>query len=117
MIYLDPSTVEVIPVGSARCECGGRASWKLDAADGARKPYCGWCAMYGDSAWARENREELAYVGEHARTEAQARPGGRELVLDERHRLSPDDAERYMIGMVLTSRLFFGPRGQDERPR
>ena len=75
--------------------------------DGETKPFCGWCVMYGNSEWARLNAEELVAVGAFVRTYALKHGGPRALVpeLDERHRLLPDAADRYVMGVVTTSRL------------
>lgn len=91
-----------------RCSvCGERPStWsmaligELDAS-----PVCGWCAMYSGTQWGHDNRDELLHVG-RACVGMAAQHDKPIPHLDERGRLSPQDAERYMMGIAFTSRMF-----------
>ena len=114
MLYIDPKDMEVIPVGKTTCGCGQKASWRL-ARGGEMAPFCGWCVLYGDSDWSRENAAELVAVGEYVKASAKFAHGKNTETpeLDERHRLSPDAAERFVMGVVFTSRLLAqGPLGR-----
>ena len=117
MLYIDPKEVEVIPTGPTRCaECEERkASWKMKLVGGELAPLCGWCVMYGNSEWGRLNRDELVMVGEYVRASALKSSNARTVIpeLDERHRLQPDAADRYVMGIIFTSRLLAnGPLGR-----
>ena len=118
MLYIDPDEVKIVPAGTTVCaECKDRnASWgmKLDGGE-EPEPLCGWCLMYGGSEWGRLNREELTHVGEFVRKSALKARGKNTVVpeLDEMHRLPPDAADRYVMGIIFTSRLLAqGPLGR-----
>jgi len=118
MLYIDPDEVKIVPSGRTKCvDCEERyASWgmKLDGGED-QVPFCGWCLMYGSSEWGRLNRDELVAVGEYVKASALARRGKNTEApeLDERHRLPPDAADRYVMGIIFTSRLLAqGPLGR-----
>lgn len=118
MLYIDPDEVKIVPAGVTQCaECKERkASWGMKRDGGEEpEPYCGWCLMYGSSEWGRLNREELVAVGEYVRGFALKSKGLNTHVpeLDEMHRLGPDAADRFVMGVVSTSRkLAEGPMGR-----
>ena len=118
MLYIDPSEVEVIPTGPTTCACckERKASWCMQRLGGdGREPLCGWCVMYGDSEWGKLNAGELVAAGAYLRSFALGTQRKGTLVpeLDERHRLQPDDADRYVMGIVFSSRLLAqGPLGR-----
>lgn len=118
MLYIDPGEVDVIPTGPTTCACckKRKASWGMRRVEGKdREPLCGWCVMYGDSEWGKLNADELVAVGEYVRGFALKTKRKETVVpeLDERHRFQPDDAERYVMGVVFSSRLLAqGPLGR-----
>lgn len=71
-----------------------------------RKSMCGWCVLYSPlSAWGYANREELLHVGRAVQEMAlKARREGIP-VLDDRGRLAPSDAEKFLLGVVFTDRM------------
>lgn len=115
MLFIDPDEVKVIPAGRTRCGCERYASWEMKDRNGEAVPFCGWCLMYGESEWGYLNRGELSHVGGYVRAQAlrSRRKGTLVPELDEMHRLDPDAADRFVMGVVFTSRLLSqGPLGR-----
>jgi hypothetical protein len=118
MLYIDPKEVDIIPAGRTLCaDCQDRkASWGMKRVDGeAQEPLCGWCVMYGSSEWGKLNADELVAVGEYVKASALNAQGKNTVVpeLDVEHRLAPDAADRFVMGVVFTSRLLDkGPLGR-----
>jgi hypothetical protein len=91
-----------------RCQrCSERlASWMAKPHDGdADMPMCAWCVLYGGSDWGHRMRNEVLAAGVRIRQSALASRNPKKHVpeLDERHRLTPDDAEKLMLGVGYTS--------------
>jgi hypothetical protein len=115
------SSEEVEPIlasSKTRCEsCGERTSgWKAWKVGGdARVPVCGWCLMYAaDSQWGQDNKVELLHVGRLC--VGMAAQHNRPIPeLDERGRLGHVEAERFMMGVAFTSRMFVGALARIER--
>jgi len=109
-LLLREKDVEQIPAkDSVTCaKCNKRlASWMaLPRGESKRVPFCSWCLLYGGSKWGHQNREEIYFAGRYVRgTTAVARGKNTNVpVLDEEYRLSPQDAERYVMGIVFTTR-------------
>lgn len=120
MLYFDKD--EVVPTleseGRKRCAiCEERvAPWKTLRRDSVEKvPCCGWCLLYSnETRWGYLNRDELASVGKGAVAVA-ARANKDLPILDQRHRLSSTDAERFVAGIFATSRALRGPLGRFAR--
>ena len=111
MLTFVAGEIEVVPASDNRLICveDGRrlASWKAKKLGGEELvPYCGWCLMYGQSQWGRDNKDEIRFFGEMVRKTALANLGKNTYVpeLDARHRLNWRDAERGIMGIVFTSR-------------
>jgi hypothetical protein len=103
-IYAEERELEAIPVSERhKCvACEKVASWCVEQlSDSSRVSMCGWCVMYsGQAAWGHAYRDELVHVGRACRDD-----GGTNVPeLDERSRLDPVNAERYLMGVVFTSR-------------
>jgi len=120
MLFVDPSEIEVVPAGRTKCQaCEERyASWRMDTVEAptVRRDLCGWCALYDPrTVWAHDNREELAHAGEMVLGYALKSVNRKAVIpeLDDRHRLGPDDADRFFLGIVFTSRMLVnGPLGR-----
>lgn len=70
-----------------------------------KSPMCGWCVLYSlYCQWGYENREEILHVGRAAQEHA-AKSNKTVPALDERGRLVPEDAERFMLGVAFTSKM------------
>jgi hypothetical protein len=124
MLFISSEELEVIPAkaGIECVRCKERvASWRMEPVDGGEKvPFCGWCVLYGGSKWGYENREDLAWAGRYVQGEGIARQGKNTIIpmLDERHRLAPPDAEKYVMGIIFTSRILENsPLGRFTRKR
>ena len=112
MLMFDSEEVEPI-LASQKIPCTAcqkRSSpWKAALKGQEEKvPLCGWCVMYAGSQWGHDNREELLHVGRTCVGMA-AQHNKPVPHLDERGRLAPPDAERYMMGIAFTSRMFRRP--------
>lgn len=111
MLYIPPDEVEVIRArdGIQCVHCEERtASWKMEPkGGGAPIPLCGWCVLYGGSEWGHKNRDELAYSGKYVQGVggASESPNSSIPMLDDRHRLSAPDAEKYVMGIMFTSKM------------
>jgi hypothetical protein len=117
LIFSDAEVEPMLASKGILCSmCGERSSpWKAAKKDGIElEPMCGWCVMYAGSAWGHDNRHELLYVGRTTLGIAVKHDKPRPT-LDERDRLSPRDAERYMMGIAFTSRMFGGSLKRIER--
>lgn len=89
----------------ALCEAR-RATWRGATKDGAEDVVmCAWCVLYGGSAWGHENRNEVLASGIRIRQAALTSRNPKVHVpeLDERHRLTAEDAEKLMLGVGYTS--------------
>jgi hypothetical protein len=68
---------------------------------------CAWCVLYGGSSWGAENRDPILAMGITIRQAAVRKAEGNPRVhvpeLDERHRLTCEDAENLMLGVGYTS--------------
>jgi hypothetical protein len=66
---------------------------------------CAWCVLYAGSAWGHRFRDEIQARGIMIRQTAVTSGSPKVHVpeLDERHRLSPEDAEKLMLGVGFTS--------------
>lgn len=114
--FTDREVMPILASDKIRCSmCASRSSpWKAAKKSGDELvPMCGWCVMYAGSKWGHENRDELLYVGRTC--VGIAAKHGRPLPeLDERGRLSPEAAERYMMGIAFTTRMFRSPMARIE---
>lgn len=64
---------------------------------------CGWCILYSSYCqWGYENHEEILHVGRAAQEHA-AKCNKPVPALDERGRLVPEDAERFLLGVAFTN--------------
>jgi hypothetical protein len=112
MLYFEKDQVLPLKAASApQCSiCKDRkAPWKTNLRTGKAEPVCGWCLLYSnETEWGYANRDEVALIGKGA--VATAANSGRNLpVLDQRHRLSSVDAEKFVTGIFATSRSLRGP--------
>jgi hypothetical protein len=120
MLFVEPDEIEIIPAGRTKCQaCEGRyASWRMGTTEAPmiKRDLCGWCALYDQkTAWAHDNREELAHVGEMVLGYARRSVNKKAVIpeLDDQHRLDPDAADRFFMGVVFTSRMLgSGPLGR-----
>lgn len=124
MLYISSKEIEIIPArdGIQCVHCKERtASYRMEPKSGGEwQPFCGWCVLYGGSQWGHLNREELVWAGRYVQGVGATSKSKNTVIpmLDERHRLSPFDAERYMMGIIFTSRILEkGPLGRLARKR
>lgn len=108
MLYLDD--YEVIEARKHRCEsqdgCNRGAGVRVLAEGGeSRVALCAWHLLYGDSQWGVDNRDEVMMAGPCAVAEAKKASRSHVPVLDGAGRFSPQDAERFALGLIFTSRL------------
>jgi hypothetical protein len=111
MLFIDSRQIEVIPAkdGIVCSDCKERvASYKMEPRGGGEwVPFCGWCVLYGNTKWGYENRDELAWAGRYVQREGKRSLAKHVVVpmLDEIGRLHPAEAERYVMGILFTSKL------------
>lgn len=111
MLFIDSKEVEVIPAkDGVKCSCCEErvASYKMEPKDGGEwRPFCGWCVLYGGTRWGHENRDELAWAGRYVQQEGKRSQGRRVVIpmLDEVGRLDAESAERYVMGILFTSKI------------
>jgi len=102
MLMIDEKELRLLESTEIRrcAKCDSRATWEETG-----ESFCGWCILYSGSAWGNKNRDEILAMGIMARQQALAgqNPRAHVPVLDERHRLSREDAERLMLGVAYTS--------------
>lgn len=94
-----------------------KASWRAKLKNGHDQDHaedcevgsvCAWCLLYsGKTVWGHDNRKELQEVGRAAAEQA-ARYQKSVPELDERGRLDPVSAERFVRGVLFTSRVLVG---------
>lgn len=66
---------------------------------------CAYCLLYsGKAQWGHDNRAELLEVGRGAQEQA-AKHNKPIPAIDERGRLHPADAEKFLMGVSFTSRM------------
>lgn len=101
---------DIVPVEKRhiRCfACGQREAVLRGALRDSEEvaEFCAYCLMYsGQTQWGYDNRDELLMTGMAAK-EMAAKHNQPMPVLDERGRLSPDDASKFMMGVVFTSKM------------
>ena len=84
--------------------CKRKATWTVGLDSGEVANVCAHCLMYsGKTKWGIDNREEMLEVGRAA--QEQAAKFNKSIQLDERGRLHPNDAEKFMLGVSFTSRV------------
>ena len=67
--------------------------------------FCAYCLLYsGFTKWGHDNRDEILHIGRAAQ-EMAAKHGKPIPEVDERGRLSPNDANRFMIGVIFTMKM------------
>ena len=67
--------------------------------------FCAHCVLYsGWTRWGYENRDEILHVGRAAQ-EMAAKHNKSMPHVDERGRLMPDDANRFMMGVLFTTKM------------
>lgn len=90
------------------------AKIRSEDGDGDRGYFCAWCLMYSNQAqWGYDNRDEMLNVGRMAL--GMAAQHNRPLpAVDERDRLLPPDAERFMMGVSFTSSVMIDRMGMKE---
>lgn len=123
MLYFEEKESEpILATERHRCVgCGKRvATWRAPVIGATEKaPMCAWCLMYDTvkSEWGHRFRDEMLHVGRTCVGMAAqfAKPIP---VLDDLGRLSPEDAEKFVLGVAFTSRMLRGPLGvmADARP-
>lgn len=111
MLFIEAEEVEVIPAKDGiKCSCCKErvASYKMEPQGGGeRQPFCGWCVLYGGTRWGHENRDELAWSGRYVQQEGKRSRAKHVVIpmLDELGRLDAVSAERYVMGILFTSKL------------
>lgn len=106
MLYF---TDEQVHVCQERCICAlcheRKATWGTKLLSGEGASLCAYCLLYsGKTEWGHDNRAELLEVGRAAQELAvkHAKPLP---MLDERGRLHPADAEKFVMGVSFTSKM------------
>jgi hypothetical protein len=119
MIYDEDDVLEAISGEQRiRCKverCKNPAAWRTEPAKGGEPiAMCGWHVMYGGSKWGHERRGELVHVGRLAVASTEKHRSKTTHVprLDPRGRLTPPDAEKYLLGVKYTTRLMRGSLGR-----
>lgn len=83
-----------------------KATLEADLKDRPESGYfCAHCVLYsGWTRWGNENRDEILHVGRAAQ-EMAGKHGKSMPQVDERGRLMPEDATRFMIGVIFTMKM------------
>lgn len=107
LFFDDDEATPLVPDGAVKCSCcrDRTATWMASLIDGTMASVCAHCLMYrDDSAWGVENRSEILHVGRRCAEEAERH---RKMIpkLDPRGRLSPGDAERFIVGVAFSTRM------------
>lgn len=117
MLYFEADEVSVNKERRFCQVCGERAgTWKAtlrpeDSEDPQEGAVCGWCLLYSEKAqWGYDNRQELLRAGQAA-VELAAKHRKPIPSLDERARLVPSDAEKFVMGVSFTSCVLVGRLG------
>jgi hypothetical protein len=106
MLYFDDRVSTLTKPGV--CRCGRTAIWHVGESDPVGDEggsFCGFCLLYDveHSPWAKDNREEVLHVGRTCQGMA-AMHNKPVPSLDDRGRLGADDAEKYAMGILYTTR-------------
>jgi len=106
MLHFDSDEVYVT---EERCLCAmcreRKATWSAKLLTDERVSVCAHCLMYsGKTGWGHDNRAELLEVGRAAQEQA-AKFRKPLPMIDERGRLHPADAEKFVMGVSFTSRM------------
>jgi hypothetical protein len=106
MLYFDDNEVHVCQESQPCAECRERkATWVAKLLTGDEASLCAFCLLYsGKTEWGHDNRGELLEVGRAAQEQA-AKFRKPLPLLDERGRLHPADAEKFVMGVSFTSRM------------
>lgn len=81
------------------------ATWSGKLLTGDKASVCAYCLLYsGKTEWGHDNRAELLEVGRAAQEQA-AKFRKPLPMIDERGRLHPADAEKFVMGVSFTSRM------------
>lgn len=108
MLLLNKEDIEIVSQEKNICSCceKRRATWKVRSKEsGEMVLMCGWCTLYsGKSKWGYENRDDILHVGRAA--QEQALKVNRPIPeIDDRGRIFPGDAERFLLGVAFTTKL------------
>jgi len=106
MLYFTDDQVHVCKEKHPCAECRERkATWVTTLLDGSEVNVCAFCLLYsGKTEWGHDNRAELVEVGRAAQEQA-AKFRKPLPMLDDRGRLHPADAEKFVMGVSFTSRM------------
>jgi len=67
--------------------------------------FCAYCVLYsGMTQWGYDNRDEILHVGRAAQ-ELATKHNKTIPALDRRGRLQPEDASRFMLGVIFTTKM------------
>jgi hypothetical protein len=105
LVILDDEVVPLERRGET-CVCGARATLKAYLKDRPETGhFCAHCVLYsGRTQWGYDNRAEILDVGRAAQ-EMAGKHGKPMPAVDERGRLLPEDANRFMLGVVFTTKM------------
>lgn len=110
MLYFGPEEVQPQKAGKReKCFiCADRVgTWFAPMGPEGNRRFlvCAYCLLYRfESTWGQANRDELLHLGRFCQKVA-GENGKKGPELDERGRLSPSDAEKFVLGVSVTSRL------------
>ena len=106
MLYFKDEDVRACEEKCICTLCRGRAgTWSAKLLTGKRASVCAYCLLYsGKAEWGHDNRAEILEVGRASQEQA-ARFHKPLPMIDERGRLHPADAEKFVMGVSFTSRM------------
>jgi len=110
MLYFAADEIEPQKAGEReKCFlcCDRVGTWKapLKSKKRGKELVCAYCFLYRpESKWGYENRHQLLHIGRFCRQVA-FEYGKVGPALDERGRLCPEDAERLVLGVSVTSKV------------
>jgi len=106
MLYFKAEEIRVCKDKKPCALCRERVGvWTGKLLNGEEAHLCAHCLMYsGKTEWGYDNREELLHVGRAAQEQA-AKHSKPLPMIDERGKLHPADAEKFIMGVSFTSRM------------
>lgn len=113
MLYLDKNEITALKENRKCSVCKKqKALWTAFSDSGEEVDFCSRCFLYSQkSKWGVENKDEILYAG-RACLEESVKSKKKIVNLDERGRLNYHDSDKYVMGIIVTSRLLRGSLGK-----
>ena len=114
MLYLEKNDIITVKKNRKCSVCKDqKALWRAFSTENEEVDFCSWCFLYSNkSKWGVKNKDEILYAGRACLEESIKSKKKKLVALDKRGRLSHGDCDKYVYGIIVSSRLLRGSLGR-----